>query len=163
MQANETQWVDIATLTTDASGHATFGYRPPVNTQFQAVFAGGADLGPGASAPARVVVRQLLILRPTNLGHTRSVPAGTKVTFTGTVRPIGPTLAPAKVTFQLWRQVSGHWVLFTKRDVYADASGRANLAWTFATRGQWYVRAIADPTLTSANSTWSLVEQYSVF
>ncbi len=163
MQANESQWVDIATLTTDASGHAAFGYRPPVNTQFQAVFAGAPDLGPGASPPVRVVVRQLLLLRPTNLGHTRSLPAGTKITFTGTVRPIGPTLAPATVTFQLWRQVSGHWVLVTKRDVYADASGRASLAWAFTTRGQWYVRAIADPTQTSANSTWSLVERYSVF
>ena len=163
MQANETQWVDIATLTTDASGNATFNYRPPVNTQFQAVFAGAPDLGPGASPPVRVVVRQLLVLRPTNLGHTKSVPAGTRVTFVGTARPIGPTLAPAKVTFQLWHLVSGHWVFVTKRDVYADAGGRASLTWAFTSRGQWYVRAIADPTQTSANSFWSPPERYSVF
>jgi GH25 family lysozyme M1 (1,4-beta-N-acetylmuramidase) len=163
MQANEAQWADIATLTTDASGHATFGYRPPVNTQFQAVFAGAPDLGPGASSPVRIVVRQLILLRPTNLGHVKSVPAGARVTFTGTVRPIGPTLAPAKVTFQFWRQIGGHWVLVTKRDVYVDASGRARSIWAFTSRGQWYVRAVADPTLTNANSSWSPLERYSVF
>jgi hypothetical protein len=163
MQANETQWLDIATLTTDASGHATFDYRPPVNTQFQAVFAGAPDLGPGTSPAVRVVVRQVLVLRPTNAGTVKSVPAGTSVTFVGTVRPIGPTLAPARVTFQLWRQVNGKWVFVTKRDVNADASGRASLPWAFTSRGQWYVRAVADPTLTSANSTWSPPERFLVY
>jgi GH25 family lysozyme M1 (1,4-beta-N-acetylmuramidase) len=163
MQANETQWSDIATLTTDASGLATFDYRPPVNTQFQAVFAGAPDLGPGASPPVRVVVRQLILLRPTNLGHVKSVPVGTRVTFTGTVRPIGPTLAPAKVTFQFWRRVGGRWVFVTKRDVYVDAGGRAAWTWAFTSRGQWYVRAVADPTRTNANSSWSPLERYSVF
>jgi GH25 family lysozyme M1 (1,4-beta-N-acetylmuramidase) len=163
MQANEMQWVDIATLTTDASGHATFDYRPPVNTQFQAVFAGAPDLGPGASPPVRVVVRQLILLRPTNPGHVKSVPAGSRVTFTSTVRPVGPTLAPAKVTFQFWRRLGGHWVFVTKRDVYVDAGGRAGRTWAFTSRGQWYVRAVADPTQTNTNSSWSPLERYSVF
>ncbi len=163
MQANETQWSDIGTVTTDATGHATFTYTPPVNTQFQAVFAGAADLGPGTSAPVRVVVRQLLVLRPTSLGKVKSVAYGTRVTFTATVRPVGPSLAPAKVTFQFWRNVSGTWQLLTKRDVYADSTGRATWSWTFAWRGQWYVRAIANPTVTNANSVWSAVERYSVF
>lgn len=163
MQANEAQWADIATLTTDASGHATFGYRPRVNTQFRAVFAGAPDLGPGASPPVRVVVRQLILLRPANLGRVKNVPAGTRVTFTGTVRPVGPTLAPAKVTFQLWRRLGGHWVFVTKRDVYVDAGGRARFTWAFTSRGQWYVRAIANPTLTNANSSRSPLERYSVF
>jgi GH25 family lysozyme M1 (1,4-beta-N-acetylmuramidase) len=163
MQANEEQWADIATLTTDASGHATFDYRPPVNTQFQAVFAGAPDLGPGASPPARVVVRQLILLRPTNPGRVKSVPAGSRVLFTSTARPIGPTLAPAKVTFQFWRRSGGHWVFVAKRDVYVDASGRARWTWAFSARGEWYVRAIADPTQTNANSSWSPQERYSVF
>ena len=163
MQANETRWLDIATLTTDASGHATFDYRPPVNTQFQAVFAGAPDLGPGTSPPMRVVVRQVLQLRPTALGKVKNVRAGTSVTFVGTVRPIGPTLAPARVTFQFWRLVNGKWVFLTKRDVNADASGKASIPWTFTSRGQWYVRAVADPTLTSANSSWSPPERYLVY
>jgi GH25 family lysozyme M1 (1,4-beta-N-acetylmuramidase) len=163
MQQNEAQWSDIATATTDATGRATFTYTPPVNTQFQAVYAGTPDLGPGTSSPVRVVVRQLIVLRPTSLGKVRTVPAGTKVTFTATVRPIGPTLAPAKVTFQFWHQVGGHWVLAARRDVYADASGRASWTWAFTTRGQWYVRAAADPTQTNANSYASPPERYSVF
>jgi lysozyme len=163
MQANETAWSDLATLTTDASGHATLGYRPPVNTQFQAFFAGAPDLGPGTSAPARVVARQLILLRPTNPGRVTSVRAGTKVTFTATVRPIGPTLAPAKVTFAFYRLVNGRWIAFARRDAYADGSGRATWTWAFTSRGQWYVRAVADPTLTNANSYWSPVGRYSVY
>ncbi len=163
MQQNESQWSDIATATTDATGRATFTCTPPVNTQFQVTYAGTPDLGPGTSSPTRVVVRQLVVLRPTNLGKVKNVPAGTRVTFTATVRPIGPTLAPAKVTFQFWHQVGGHWVFVTKRDVYADASGRASWTWAFTTRGQWYARAIADPTKTNANSYASPPERYSVF
>jgi len=162
MQANETQWADIGTVTTDGSGHATFDYTPPVNTQFQAVYAGTPDLGPGTSPPVRVVVRQFVVLRPTNSGRVKTMSAGTRVTFTATVRPIGPTLAPAKVTFQFWRLVGSHWVSVTKRDVYADFSGRASVTWAFTSRGQWYVRAVADPTQTNANSFWSPLERYSV-
>ncbi len=93
LQANQVQWSDLATLTTDATGHAMFSYRPPINTQFRAVFAGAPDLGPGTSPAARVVVRQLIVMRPTNGGQTRTVTAGTPVTFTGTIRPIGSGLA----------------------------------------------------------------------
>ncbi len=162
MQANETQWSDIGVVTTDGSGHATFAYTPPGNTQFQAVYAGGPDLGPGTSAPVRVVVRQVVVLRPTSLGRVRTVSAGTRVSFTATVRPIGPTLPPAAVTFQAWRQLGGHWVLVNKRDVLIDASGRASWTWTFTSRGEWYVRAIADPTLMNANSYWTPPQRYSV-
>ncbi len=163
MQQNESQWSDVATTTTDANGHATFTYTPPVNTQFRVAYAGTPDLGPGASTPVRVVVRQLIVLRPTSLGKVTSVAAGTKVTFTATVRPIGPTLARAEVTFQFWRQVAGHWVFVTKRDVYADGNGRASWTWTFSTRGSWYVRAVGDPTGTNANSYWTAPERYSVY
>ena len=67
-----------------------------LNTQFQAVYTGGPVLGAGTSPPVRVVVRQLVVLRPTGLGRVKAVLAGTSVTFTATVRPIGPTLAPAE-------------------------------------------------------------------
>ena len=162
MQANETQWSDIAALTTDASGNASTTYRPPVNTQFQVVYAGTPDLGPATSPPVRVVVRQIVLLRPTNPGHVTSARAGSQVTFTATVRPIGPTLAPAKVTFQFWRLVGSTWVSAAKRDVLANSTGRASTTWPFSQRGQWYVRAVADPTLTNANSVWSPVERYSI-
>ena len=162
MQANETQWSDIAALTTDASGHASTTYRPPVNTQFQAVYAGTPDLGPATSPALRVVVRQIVLLRPTNPGRVTGVRAGGQITFTATVRPIGPTLAPAKVTFQFWHLVGSTWVSAAKRDVLADSTGRASTVWRFSQRGQWYVRAVADPTLTNANSVLSPVERYSI-
>ncbi len=163
MQQNETAWSNIAALTTDGSGQATFTYTPPVNTQFQAVYAGTPDLGAGASAPVRVVVRQYIVLRPTNLGHVKSVPAGAKVTFTATVRPIGPTLARAKVTFVFWHQAAGRWALVAKRDVYADSDGRASWPWVFSARGPWYVQVVANPTQTNANSYWSPPERYLVY
>ncbi len=163
MQANETQWGTIATLTTDADGNASLSYTPPVNTQFEAVFPGAPDLGPGTSTPVRVVVRQYVVLRPTNLGKVKSLPAGTSITYTATIRPIGPTLAPGKVTFGFWRNVGGHWELAGSRTVAADSLGKASTTWKFSSRGQWYVRAVADPTPTNANSYWSPLERYSIF
>ncbi|MGC8635260.1 MAG: GH25 family lysozyme [Candidatus Limnocylindrales bacterium] len=163
MQQNETQWSDVATAITDAAGQATFSYTPPVNTQFRASYAGTPDLGAGASPPVRVVVRQLIVLRPTSSGQVKHVPAGTRVTFTATVRPIGPDMAPVKVTFQFWRQVGGRWTLATRRDVYAGADGRASWAWTFSSPGSWYVRAVANPTPTNANSYATSPERYAVY
>jgi hypothetical protein len=162
MAANETAWTDLAALTLDASGSAGFDYRPPMNTQFRAVFAGMPDLGAATTNPTRVVVRQVAVLRPTSKGAVRVVAAGTKVTFTTTVRPLPGPSARTKVTFQYWRQVAGHWTLAAKRDVYADAAGLARWTWAFASRGEWYVRSFANPTPTNANSFWSALERYSV-
>jgi GH25 family lysozyme M1 (1,4-beta-N-acetylmuramidase) len=160
-QVNATEWRDITTGTTDATGHATFAYRPAQDSQFQAVFAGAPDLGPGTSQPVRIGVRQLVILRPTNAGSVKSLPAGSKVTFTATVRPVG-TGVPASVTFTFWRLVNRTWTRVATRTAAADASGRAKTTWTFSPRGQWYVRAIANPTTLNSNSTWSPVERYSI-
>jgi len=164
--AGASDWADMATLTTDADGRATFTLTPSMNTQFRATYAGGPDLSAGSSPPVRVAVRQLAILRPTSNGGLRTVLAGARVTFTTTVRPIGPSIAPSsarpKVTFAFWRSIGGRWQYVTKRDVYADDAGRASWTWTFSSRGQWYVRAIANPTLTNANSAWSPPERYSV-
>ncbi len=155
-------WTPIATRTADASGNDTFAYRPATNLWYRAVFAGTSDLAAGTSATTRVVVRQIALLRPTNLGHVKTVSAGTAVTFTATVRPAQAGLPAAKVTFRFYRLVAGHWTYVTKRDVYIDATGRASWTWRFSTRGEWYVRAIANPTPYNANSVWSPVERYSV-
>jgi GH25 family lysozyme M1 (1,4-beta-N-acetylmuramidase) len=162
MQANESTWADVTTLTTDTGGSANTTYTPPVNTQFRAVATDSTGTTTGQADPERVVVRQLAVLRPTNLGRIRTVPAGSTVTFTTTVRPVGAGLAPATVTFSFWHLVGSSWVQFTHRDVHADAGGRASWTWTFSSRGQWYVRAMADPTLTNANSVMTQIERYSV-
>jgi hypothetical protein len=62
----------------------------------------------------------------------------------------------------IYRRLGSHWSPFTTRSVYANAAGQASYTWTFATRGEWYVRSIANPTASNANSAWSPVERFSV-
>jgi GH25 family lysozyme M1 (1,4-beta-N-acetylmuramidase) len=155
-------WLPVATLTTDLDGNASLPYRPATNLFYRGVFDGALDLPATTGTTARVVVRQLALLRPTSNGTTRIVSRGKKITFTTTVRPSRADLAPAKVTLAIYRRVGSHWTPFTTRSVYVNAAGQASYTWTFATRGEWYVRSIANPTLSNANSTWSPVERYSV-
>ena len=155
-------WSTIATLTTDASGRASFAYRPPTNLYYRAVFAGTPDLQAATSATIRTVVRQIALLRPTNNGAVRFIARNTSITFTTTVRPARPELAPAKVSFYFYRKVSGAWTLAAKRDVYIDAAGLARTTFKFSTSGQWYVRTQANPTPYNANSVMSPLERYNV-
>ena len=155
-------WQTVATVAADAEGNASFSYRPATNLVYRGAFAGAPDLAAADSAASRVVVRQVALLRPTSNGATRVVSRGRRVMFTTTVRPARSDLVRAKVTFAIYRRISGRWTPFTTRNVYVDDSGRASYTWTFATRGEWYVRSIANPTLANANSAWSPVERYSV-
>ncbi len=155
-------WTTIATLTTDSIGNATYPYRPATNLYYRVNFAGAPDLQAGVSNTVRVVVRQIAILRPTNSGATKIVSRNTTVTFVTTVRPARPELPPAKVTFSIYRKVSGVWLYFTRREYYINAAGQASMTWKFSTRGEWYVRSIANPTPYNANSVWGPLELYSV-
>jgi len=155
-------WETITTLTTDPEGNASFEYRPANNLYYRGVFDGAPDLGAVTSNTARVVVRQIALLRPTSNGATKVVSRGRKVTFNTTVRPSRADLPTAKVTLAIYRRVSSGWSLFTTRDAYPNAAGVASYTWTFSTRGEWYVRSIANPTTYNANSVWSPVERYSV-
>jgi GH25 family lysozyme M1 (1,4-beta-N-acetylmuramidase) len=160
--ADGVSWQTIATVVTDAQGNASFSYRPATNLYYRGAFAGAPDLAAVTSPPARVVVRQIALLRPTANGGTRIVSRGRKVTFTTTVRPARADLPPASVTLAIYRRVGGRWAPFTTRTVYVNAAGQASYTWTFSARGEWYVRSIANPTLANANSAWSPVERYSV-
>ena len=155
-------WAPIVTVTTDADGIASVTYRPANNLFYRGVFDGAADLGPVTSNTARVVVRQIALLRPTAHGTTKVVSRGRKVTFSTTVRPSRADLPKAKVTLAIYRLVSGRWRLLTTRDAYVDVAGVASYTWTFATRGEWYVRSMANPTTFNANSEWSPIERYTV-
>jgi hypothetical protein len=154
-------WETIATLTADTDGNASFSYRPANNLFYRGVFEGAPDLAPVTSNTARVVVRQIALLRPTSNGATKVVIRGRKVTFSTTVRPSRVDLPAAKVTLAIYRRVSGSWTLFTTRDAYVNAAGVASYTWTFSARGEWYVRSIANPTTFNANSVWSPTERYS--
>ncbi len=155
-------WTTITNLTTDGSGRASLLYTPVTNLFYRVVFAGTTDLGAANSNQVRTVVRQLALLRPTNSGSTRTINRNTSITFTTTVRPARPELAPAKVSFYFYRQVSGAWQFVTKRDVYIDGAGLASTTFRFSTAGQWYVRSQANPTPYNANSVLTPVERYSV-
>jgi hypothetical protein len=155
-------WSTVARLTTGLDGRASLAYRPATNLWYRAVFAGASDLPAGTSPPARVVVRQIALLRPTNGGTVRTVARGTTVTFTVTVRPARPELPPARVTFVAYRWVGGRWTPVVRVDQLVDGSGRATWSWRFSSVGSWYVRAIANPTPYNANSLWSPPEWYAV-
>ncbi len=132
------------------------------NLFYRAVFAGTGDLGAANSNQVRTVVRQLAILRPTNSGSIRTINRNTSITFTTTVRPARPELAPAKVSFYFYRLVGGSYVLKVKRDVMIDAAGLARTTFKFTSSGRWYVRSAANPTPYNANSVPTPIERYSV-
>jgi hypothetical protein len=155
-------WTTITTLTTDANGRATLFYTPVTNLYYRAVFAGTTDLAAGNSNQVRTVVRQLALLRPTNSGSTKTINRNSSVTFTTTVRPARPELAPARVSFYLFKFTSGQWRQVTKRDVVIDSAGLARTTFTFTSSGQYYVRSQANPTTYNANSVLTPVERYSV-
>ena len=155
-------WTTITTLTTDAAGHASLFYTPVTNLYYRVVFAGTPDLAAANSNQVRTVVRQLAVQRPTYPGSVKSLNRNTSITFTTTVRPSRPELAPAKVSFYFYRQVSGVWQLQTKRDVFIDAAGLAKTTFKFTTAGQWYVRSQANPTPYNANSVLTPLERFSV-
>ena len=155
-------WTTITNLTMGSSGSTTYHYTPVTNLWYRAVFAGTSDLAAATSNQVRTVVREIALLRPTNSGAVRSISRNTSITFTTTVRPARPELAPARVSFWFYHQVNGSWVLAAKHDVVIDAAGLAHYTFTFSSSGQWYVRLAANPTPYNANSVMSPVERYSV-
>ena len=154
-------YVAITTLTTNASGQASFTYRPVSNLYYRARFTGATDLAAGNSNVTRTVVRQIALLRPTNSGAIRTVNRGTSVTFTTTVRPVRPELPKATVSFVLYKRIGGVWTLISTRNVVINSLGKASTTFRFSSAGSYYVRSIARPTPFNANSVWSRVERYN--
>jgi hypothetical protein len=155
-------WTTITTQTTDANGRATFFYTPVTNLYYRAVFAGTGDLGAANSNQVRTVVRQLGILRPTNNGSTKTISRNSSVTFTMTARPARPELAPAVVSFYLYKRTSGVWRLVSTRNVGIDSAGLARTTWKFTSTGDYYVRGQVNPTTYNANSVMTSPERYNV-
>ena len=159
---DEVTWATIATLTADSTGGYSFAYRPVTNLYYRAVFAGTSDLSAANSPTVRTVVRQIAILRPTNGGAVKSIARNTSITFTTTVRPARPELAPATVSFYFYRLSRGSYVLKVKRDVLINAAGLARTTFKFTSSGRWYVRSAANPTPNNANSVRTPIERYRV-
>jgi hypothetical protein len=154
-------YVAITTLITNASGQASFTYRPVSNLFYRARFTGATDLAAGNSNVTRTVVRQIALLRPTNSGAIRTINHGSSVTFTTTVRPVRPELPKATVSFVLYKRVGGVWTLISTRNIVINSLGKASTTFRFSSAGSYYVRSIARPTPYNANSVWSPVERYN--
>jgi hypothetical protein len=159
---DQATWSPIATLTTNATGDASFDYRPSDNRYYRATFAGAADISAGQSSPARVVVRQIALLTPTPIAKGRTVKLGTEVIFRTLVRPARADLPAAPVRYVVYGLQNGKWVQLLVRDLVSDPAGKTSLTLTFTGTGKFYVRSIAQPTALNANSVWSPINLYLV-
>jgi hypothetical protein len=80
-----------------------------------------------------------------------------------TARPARPELAPARVSFFLFKRTSGAWRLVSTRNVFIDSAGLARTTWTFGSTGDYYVRGYVNPTPYNANSVMTTpLERYNV-
>jgi hypothetical protein len=155
-------WSSIGSGMTDQAGVAALTYRPAVNLFYEAVLAPSGGSAAGQSNELRVTVRQLALLRPDNGGRVVTVGAGTTITFVTTVRPASSQVGPGRVLFQLYVLSGEIWKLTQSTPVVPDAAGRASLTVTFKLKGPRFLRAMAQPTPTNANSTWTPMERYNV-
>ena len=160
--ANRTAWSVLGTSITDGLGRASLSYRPVTNLYYRATFAGSPDLGAATGDPARVTVRQLVAIRPTNRGVTRTVARDQGIAFTTLVRPARPDVPAGTVTFEVYRLVGLAWRLAQSTNVQPDVTGAATLTITFDRAGRWSVRSMARPTPVNANSVWTPAEQFLV-
>ena len=154
-------WSTVGTATTDAAGGAVVSYRPSTNLTYRAVTAGDPDLPAGTSGAVPVSVAQTVLIRPTNLGHVKTLSFGTSIAFRAIVRPL-VSGHRTTVTFTFYRLVSHAWKLITRRQSYTDTTGTARWTYKFTTAGSWYVRVQAGATTANAASSWSGIERYLV-
>jgi Subtilase family len=154
-------WSPVGPGTTDASGTLATSVAPAVSGWYRARFEGAADLPAATSYPVRMIVKQTIALRA-SLRAPRTIPRGTAVTFTATVRPVRATPPRAVVSFAVYRRVGAAWTMYRRISVTTDASGRAQVALRFGTSGSWYVRAWSMATPSNGSSTWSARARYVV-
>ena len=155
-------WVPVADLATDLNGTASIVQRPATNTFYRLVFDGAPDLAPATSPAFRVLVRNLVQMRPDNRGAVRRVARGTTVAFVTRVRPLPASVTPGRVEYRLLQRVGHSWVLKRSWTVTPDAAGAARLRVTFGSRGSWSVRVVAFSTPMNAISVLSPGQRYDV-
>jgi hypothetical protein len=149
---NNATWSSVTTVTTDASGVASyFGYPMERNTYFKMTFAGTDMLAPAQSA-VRTVLCRAFLSRP------RVSRVGSRVyRFVGELKP-RHTAGSNVVRLDLQRRQGGRWV--TRSTVWASASNFETYSRYSATKrlpaaGSWRVRARhADGSHASTFTTW---------
>ena len=161
--ADNRVWRDLASIATDAGGVAALDHRPQTNLYYRAVSDPAAGLaGAASTAPARVTVRQTVILRPSNSTPVRTLARRTTMAFAITVRPASSSVPAGVVTLQIYRRVGSAWRLASTLTETPSAAGRATISVPFNTAGAFYVRVQAAPTALNANSAWSPIQRYDV-
>ena len=135
-------WTRIGSITTDMSGHGSLSYRPRTTGLYRAAFAGSVSDPGGVSEAGHVVVRLYAAQTPAHAAST-VLARGTTVTFSTTVRPVGPDVGTLHVSFLVYRRVGSLWHLTATRTVTPNSGGIARLAWRFASTGEFYVRSKA--------------------
>jgi hypothetical protein len=162
-------WSSINATVTDASGNARFFYRPSDNRYYRAVLAGVADQPAGASSTVRIVVRSLILLRPT--GCASSSTAATcqstrgvgSATFTAIARPNRPELPQQRVEYTLQRKSGSTWVTILDKVVDVNrATGSVKFVVSFSAKGTYRLRANLQPTSVNANSFPTPWEYYTI-
>ena len=163
---DQVTWGVVNSTTTDATGNASFFYRPSDNRYYRAVFAGAADLGAATSPVVRVVVRALIFLRPTGCTNSANPCVkndGTSTESTATARPNRPELPTQTVRFFLQRRSSGTWVTAAEQTVTVNKStGTAVLNVSWSAIGTFRIRANLNPTPVNANSFPTPFEYYRI-
>jgi hypothetical protein len=132
-------YTTVATVTTNASGQATYTTVPlTFSTTYQAVFPGGGGLAASTSPTFVVGVRRSVTMDPLWSGY-KKVNKGTKLTFHSKIGPLNGVDVP-RGTFQIYKLVNGVWEFSTSATFACDSAGNATFTWTFSKSGNWYVR-----------------------
>lgn len=127
-------------LAPDGMGGYSASHRPRLTARYRAVLLDGMGAVTATSAVVGVLVRQLAIQRPVHQA-AKTIARGTSVTFTTTIRPIGPDLPRAQVLYLIYQRTGASWRQVAFRQVTAGVDGVARLTWRFTTRGEFYVRS----------------------
>ena len=147
----DTNWVQVGTTTTDASGYGVFS-TPAVDlgTYYRAVFAGNATLGASISVIRQVQILPVATIVPRGPATGK---AGTTHTYVVSVNPAGYGGDRVTVTFFLYQSINGVWVSKKAQTKTVTAAGTASWSVTWA-KGKWYVRGRINPT-NFTSQAWS--------
>ena len=112
----------------------------------------------------RVVVRSVILLRPSNTGSKPThVKTGTLVAFIAVGRPNRPELPQGRVNYVVYALGANGWAKVVDQVLAVSReTGKATLNLTFAGAGKYYVRAQLVPTTVNANSGWTPIVRYDV-
>ena len=91
------------------------------------------------------VGKTVILLQMAYRAYDRSGQRSLILTFNKALVADMPLAGPARVSFLIYKRVSGVWVFRTSATLPVNSSGVATFSWAWG-RGEWYVRARANTT-----------------